>query len=220
MPAWSCQSCRRGCDWSAVRYPDLWTYNGTVGDSMAPNVEILLAWQAFWMLQSIIAGGFYFDEFAELSGWRAAAFSGGLLAAIAGAVGMGCASFVAEQHVMISYTILPGAQRMLSSGIGHSSCRIPRTLHMVPMCAGGHGLSGDASVASRVWDGRRLAAGPHATDGLWPAVCRVRRTHGAHRDAAPGLEPPQVDEVPDHACGIIIISSWPLRVCLNGSFTA
>lgn len=71
---------------------------------------MLLDSQAFWMIQSIIAGGFYFDEFAELSGWRAAAFSGGLLAAIAGAVGMGCASFVAEQHVMISYTILPGRQ--------------------------------------------------------------------------------------------------------------
>lgn len=64
------------------------------------------------MLQSIVAGGFYFDEFAELSGWRALAFLGGLVAAIAGAVGMGCASFVAEQHVMISYTILPGGQRL------------------------------------------------------------------------------------------------------------
>jgi hypothetical protein len=75
---------------------------------LASDNDILVARQAFWMLQSIIAGGFYFDEFAELSGWRAAAFSGGLVAAIAGAVGMGCASFVAEQHVMISYTILPG----------------------------------------------------------------------------------------------------------------
>jgi hypothetical protein len=84
-------------------------------ESMAPDMEILLAWQAFWMLQSIIAGGFYFDEFAELSGWRAAAFSGGLVAAIAGAVGMGCASFVAEQHVMISYTILPGTYSRLFS---------------------------------------------------------------------------------------------------------
>jgi hypothetical protein len=69
--------------------------------------------QAFWMLQSIVAGGFYFDEFAELSGWRAAAFSGGLVAAIAGALGMGCASFVAEQHAMISYTVLPGMQQIL-----------------------------------------------------------------------------------------------------------
>lgn len=68
--------------------------------------------QAFWMLQSIIAGGVYFDEFAELSGWRAFAFSAGLTAAIAGAVGMGCASFVAEQHVMISYSILPGKREL------------------------------------------------------------------------------------------------------------
>lgn len=60
------------------------------------------------MCQSIVAGGVYFDEFAELSGWRAFAFSAGLIAAIAGAVGMGCASFVAESHALISYTLLPG----------------------------------------------------------------------------------------------------------------
>lgn len=78
------------------------------------------------MCQSIVAGGVYFDEFAELGGWRAAFFSAGLVAAIAGAVGMGCASFVAEQHVMMSYTILPGARRtaLLQDGsLNRTKCR-------------------------------------------------------------------------------------------------
>ncbi len=68
------------------------------------------------MCQSIIAGGIYFDEFAELAGWRAFFFSAGLVAAIAGALGMGCASFIAEQHVMISYTILPGERSGWQAG--------------------------------------------------------------------------------------------------------
>lgn len=68
------------------------------------------------MCQSIVAGGIYFDEFAELAGWRAFFFSAGLLAAIAGALGMGCASFIAEQHVMISYTILPGERSEWQDG--------------------------------------------------------------------------------------------------------
>jgi hypothetical protein len=165
--------------------------------------------QAFWMLQSIIAGGFYFDEFAELSGWRAAAFSVGLLAAIAGAVGMGCASFVAEQHVMISYTVLPGRLRLLA----HSNVQC--MLHMNHCGLGSSGTSSLLSlpctsaytcllqlpmlVACRIWDGRRFPAGPHPHDGIWPAVCGAGRTPGAHGHAAAGLEPPQVGELPSFA---------------------
>ena len=69
---------------------------------------VLAGAQAFWMLQSIVAGGVYFDEFRELAEWPAAWFSLGLVAALAGAVGMGTSSFIAEQHAMISYSLLPG----------------------------------------------------------------------------------------------------------------
>jgi hypothetical protein len=60
------------------------------------------------MVQSIVAGGIYFDEFRQLRGWPAFVFSIGLVSAIAGALGMGCASFFADQHAMISYSMLPG----------------------------------------------------------------------------------------------------------------
>ena len=37
----------------------------------------------------------------------------GLLLAILGAMGMGCAGFFAEQHALISYSIVPGVPALL-----------------------------------------------------------------------------------------------------------
>ena len=48
-------------------------------------------------------------QFSELyGGGRITAVVAGLLLAILGAAGMGCAGFLAEQHALISYNIVPG----------------------------------------------------------------------------------------------------------------
>ena len=49
-------------------------------------------------------------QFKELNGGgRITAVVAGLLLGILGAAGMGCAGFLAEQHALISYNIVPGA---------------------------------------------------------------------------------------------------------------
>lgn len=159
------------------------------------------------MCQSIVAGGVYFDEFAELSGWRAFAFSAGLIAAIAGAVGMGCVSFVAESHALISYTLLPGLSDCalhLVKYTGLFRCVVgirpawqpaldPSTRQR-SLAGGSHALSLQrlesltfVLTASRLWNGRRVAAGPDQNDGVRAAVCGAGPHHSRpNGDAAAG----------------------------------
>lgn len=105
--------------------------------SSASRGGMLAGAQAFWMLQSIVAGGVYFDEFRELAGWPAAWFSLGLVAALAGALGMGTSSFIAEQHAMISYSLLPGEQTKANQTKKNNSKKADsvQTLAATPPCS-------------------------------------------------------------------------------------
>ncbi|KAL3132553.1 hypothetical protein ABBQ32_009092 [Trebouxia sp. C0010 RCD-2024] len=62
--------------------------------------------QACWTAQSIVEGGIYFDEFKAMESDNLGWLLLGMLLAIGGALFMGCAAFISEQHAMISHVIV------------------------------------------------------------------------------------------------------------------